>query len=85
MRFLGHDSLPAGGTTTQRTILDLPETTCRKDLDTEYRQYLYLQGAAGTENNPPAFDLATAQEVVDQEDGQLSLQERLRRRIRHRF
>src|ERR1700693_1353260 len=47
-----------------RTILDLPETTCREDLDREYRQHLYLKGAAATKNNPAAFDLATAQGVV---------------------
>ena len=66
-----------------RTILGLPETTCREDLDREYRQHLYLKGAAATKNNPPAFDLATAQEVVELEQGELSLQERLRCRIRH--
>jgi putative transposase len=42
-----------------------------------------LKGAAATKNNPPAFDLATAQEVVELEQGELSLQERLRCRIRH--
>jgi hypothetical protein len=31
----------------------------------------------------PAFDLATAQSVVDQQDGELSLAERLRWRIRY--
>src|SRR3984893_17938273 len=66
-----------------RTILGLQETTCREDLEREYRQHLYLKGAAATKNNPPAFDLATAQEVVELEQGELSLQERLRCRIRH--
>ena len=42
-----------------------------------------MRGAAATENNPPAFELAKAQEVVEQENGELSPQERLRCRIRY--
>jgi len=66
-----------------RSILDLPESTCSTELDREYRKHLYLKGAAATEKNPPAFELAKAQAVVDQEQGELSLQERLRCRIRY--
>ncbi len=66
-----------------RVILDLPQTTCCKELSREYRKHLFLRGAAATENNPPAFDLAKAQEVVEQENGELSPQERLRCRIRY--
>jgi hypothetical protein len=36
-----------------------------------------------SENKPPAFDLAKAQEVVGQEKGELSLWERLRCKIRY--
>jgi len=36
-----------------------------------------------TEANHPAFDLGTAQAVVDQQNGELSLPERLRCRIRY--
>ena len=36
-----------------------------------------------TQNHPPAFELAKAQEVVEQEKGELSLPERLRCKIRY--
>jgi hypothetical protein len=36
-----------------------------------------------TKTKQPAFDLATAQSVVDQQNGELSLPERLRCRIRY--
>jgi len=42
----------------------------------------FLRRAAASKNNSPAFELAKAQEVVEQENGELSLQERLRCRIR---
>jgi putative transposase len=66
-----------------RIILDLPQTTCREELDGEYRKHLFLSCSVGSENNPPVFDMARAQEVVEQENGELSLQERLRCRIRY--
>ncbi len=66
-----------------KTILDLPQATCSKQLSSEYRKHLFLRGAAATMNNPPAFELAKAQEVVEQQKGELSLQERLRCRIRY--
>src|SRR6202011_4487731 len=37
----------------------------------------------GSKNKAPAFDLAKAQRVVEQEDGELSLQEQLRCKIRY--
>jgi putative transposase len=66
-----------------RIILDLPQTTSRDELAREYRKHLFLRGAVASENHPPAFALARAQEVVEQENGELSLQERLRCRIRY--
>ena len=42
-----------------------------------------MKGAAGSENNPPSFDFAEAQKVVEQEKGELSLGERLRCKIRY--
>jgi putative transposase len=42
-----------------------------------------LKGAVASENKPPAFDLAKAQKVVEQEKGELSLGERLRCKIRY--
>ena len=66
-----------------RLILDLPPTTSRDELGREYRKHLFLRGAVASQNHPPAFALARAQEVVEQENGELSLQERLRCRIRY--
>ena len=66
-----------------RIILDLPPTTSRDELGREYRKHLFLRGAVASENHPPAFALAKAQEVVEQENGELSLPERLRCRIRY--
>jgi putative transposase len=65
-----------------RIILDLPPTTCWKELSAEYRQHLFLRGAVATENTPAAFGSEKAQEVLEQEQGELSLQERLRCKIR---
>ena len=56
-----------------RTILNLPPDTDPDEVQREYRKFLYLKGAAGSENNPPAFDLAKVQKVVEQEKGELSL------------
>ena len=72
---LGHERI--------RTILGLPETTSWEQLRREYRQHLFFRGAIATTHNAPAFDWAKAQEVVDQEQGELSLQERLRCKIRY--
>ena len=66
-----------------RIILELPQTTGSKELSREYRKHLFLVGAAASENNAPAFEVAKAQEVVDRDKGELSLQERLRCRIRY--
>jgi len=66
-----------------RTILDLPQTTCLNELNREYRKHLFLRGAAATNNNQPAFELDKAQEVVEQDNGELSPQQRLRCRIRY--
>jgi len=66
-----------------RTILGLPETTPWEELLTEYRKHLFMRGALATNQHGPAFELAKAQEVVEQEKGELSLQEQLRCRIRY--
>ena len=66
-----------------RTILGLPETTSWEELLTEYRKHLFKRGALVTNRHGPAFELAKAQEVVEQEKGELSLQEQLRCRIRY--
>jgi len=64
-----------------RTILDQPETISWKEVSRQYRKRLFLTGSANSKR--PAFDLVTAQHVVEQENGELSLEERLRCRIRY--
>src|SRR5580692_12226722 len=64
-----------------RTILDQPETISWNEVSRQYRKHLFLKGSANSKR--PAFDLATAQHVVEQQNGELSLQERLRCRIRY--
>src|SRR5260370_19488413 len=64
-----------------RTILGQPETIPWKEVSQQYRKHLFLKGTANSKR--PAFDLATAQHVVEQQNGELPLQERLRCRIRY--
>jgi putative transposase len=66
-----------------RTILGLPQTSSWEELLAEYRKHLFMRGALVTSKHGPAFELAKAQEVVEQERGELSLQEQLRCRIRY--
>jgi putative transposase len=86
-RYCGYAEAQAKGTAAAmegiRVILGLPQTTSPQQLAAEYRQHLFLRGAVGSKNNPPAFDQAKAQAVVEQEKGELSLQERLRCKIRY--
>ncbi len=86
-RYSGYAEAIATGSSTavegMRTILNLPQNADREEVQREYRKLLYLKGAAASENNPPAFDLAEAQKVVEQEKGELSLGERLRCKIRY--
>jgi putative transposase len=44
-----------------RTILGLPPTTSREEVDRKYRKLLYLRGAMASKNNPPAFHSAEGQ------------------------
>ena len=48
-----------------RTVLNLPQSASPEEVQREYRKLLYLKGAAGSKNNPPAFDFARAQKVVE--------------------
>ena len=45
--------------------------------------HLFLKGSMATKRNPPAFEIAEAQQVVEEQKGELSLEERLRCRIRY--
>jgi putative transposase len=63
-----------------RTILDQPETISWEEVSRQYRKLLFLKGSNARR---PAFDLAMAQHVVEDQNGELSLHERLRCRIRY--
>ena len=66
-----------------RTILGQPETISWKELSPEYRKYLFVKGSSRSANKPPAFDLATAQRVVEEQNGEVPLSQRLLCRIRY--
>ena len=55
-----------------RIVLGQSETTSWKEVSQQYRKYLFVQGSLHTKTKQPAFDLATAQSVVDQQNGELS-------------
>jgi putative transposase len=86
-RYCGYAEAIAKGSATAleglRTILNLPQSAGQEEVETEYRNRLYLKGAVASENKPPAFDLVKAQKVVEQEKGELSLGEHLRCKIRY--
>jgi hypothetical protein len=64
-------------------VLGQSETASWNEVSRQYRKYLFAHGSLQTKTKQPAFDLATAQTVVDEQNGQLSLPERLRCRIRY--
>jgi hypothetical protein len=64
-----------------RIVLGQSDDISWKEVSRQYRNYLFVHGSTNTKQ--PAFDLATAQSVVDQQNGELSLPERLRCRIRY--
>ena len=66
-----------------RIVLGQSDDISWKEVSWQYRKYLFVQGSLQTKTKQPAFDLATAQTVVDQQKGQLSLPKRLRCRIRY--
>ena len=66
-----------------RIVLGLSETISWKEVSQQYRKYLFVQGSLPTKTKQPAFDLATAQTVVEQQNGELSLPDRLGCRIRY--
>jgi putative transposase len=65
-----------------RTILGLPQTASREEIERAYRQLLYLKSGEATEGDPTAIDSAKAPEVVERERSKLSPEERLRCKIR---
>ena len=66
-----------------RTILGQPETISWNELSREYRKYIFVKGSSRSANKPPAFDLATAQRVVEEQNGEVPLSQRLLCRIRY--
>ena len=48
-----------------RTILGQPDSISWVELSRQYRKYLFAKGSSKSANKPPAFDLATAQRVVE--------------------
>jgi putative transposase len=86
-RYCGYAEAVAKGTPEAmegiRIVLGLPPEASNEELAREYRKLLFRRGALGSKNKAPAFDLAKAQEVVEQEEGELSVQEQLRCKIRY--
>jgi putative transposase len=65
-----------------RTLLGLPATASREEIERAYRQLLCLKSAEVKEANPPVVDSAKAPEIVEQEKDEASPQEQLRCKIR---
>jgi REP-associated tyrosine transposase len=65
------------------TILELPQTSSSEEVSCQYRKHLFLMGSLGSNNKPAAFELDRVEQVVEQQQGQLPLQERLRCKIRY--
>ena len=86
-RYCGYaEALAKGSVVAQegiRTLLAEPARLCWKEVSRRYRQYLFLKGSAQSSSKGPVFELARAQQVVIQQQGELSLAERLRCRIRY--
>ena len=64
-----------------RTILGQPETISWKEFSRQYRKYLFIKGSSKSANKRPTFDLATAQRVVEEQNGEVPLPQRLLCRI----
>jgi putative transposase len=86
-RYCGYAEALANGCSLARQgisiVLGQSETASWKEVSQQCRKYLFAHGSLQTKTKQPAFDLATAQTVVDEQNGQLSLPERLRCRIRY--
>src|ERR1700745_3959510 len=86
-RYCGYaEALAKGSVLTRQgisTILGQPETISWKELSRQYRKYLFVKGSYRSANKPAAFDLATAQRVVEEQNGELPLPQRLLCRIRY--
>jgi putative transposase len=66
-----------------RMALGLPETANREEVLKAYGKLLHLKGSGTTEKDPPTLDSAEAQQVAEQDNGELPVARRLRRKIRY--
>jgi putative transposase len=66
-----------------RTILGQPETVSWTELSCRYRKHLFVAGSSSSEDKAPAIDLATAQHVVEEQEGELPLPKRFPCRIKY--
>jgi putative transposase len=66
-----------------RTALGFSDDARWSEVACEYRKFLYLVGLKSENEDRAGFDLQSVQRVVQQENGQLSLAESLRCRIRY--
>ena len=86
-RYCGYAEALANGSSLARQgisiVLGQPETASWKEVSRQYRKLLFVRGSLHTQTTQPLFDQATAQSVVDQQNGELSLPTRLRCRIRY--
>jgi putative transposase len=84
-RYCGYAEALANGSSLARQgisiVLGQSETVSWKEVSRQYRKLLFVRGSLHTRQ--PLFDQATAQSVVDQQNGELSLPTRLRCRIRY--
>lgn len=86
-RYCGYaEALAKGGLGARqgiRTILGQPETISWVELSRQYRKHLFIEGSCQSANKPSAFDLASVQRVVEQQNGEVPLAQRLLCRIRY--
>ena len=66
-----------------RTAMGLPDTASWNEVASYYRKFLFETGLRSANEKRAGFDLQTVQRVVEQEEGQLSVTESLRCRIRY--
>lgn len=66
-----------------RTVMELADTVSWNDVASYYRKFLFQTGLRSENEKRAGFDLQTVQRVVEQEEGQLSVTESLRCRIRY--
>jgi hypothetical protein len=64
-------------------VLGYSDAVYWKEMSRQYRKYLFVHGSLHSKTKQPAFDLATAPRVVDQQNGHLCTARTLT--VPHRF